>query len=480
MEDDGPVPKVFQSRHAAVTAAFTWSIDQVSGQNVPVLVAPPMVTSALQTVGQRRSVSTFAFVMPFPLRDHQAEAVQAVDRRAVELALHHVLVETAGDIGCAGLHLVPGRQVLLPGHGAPHPPPPSAGRTPAPLLDAPQQPSAPGTTGARPAAARSTRAPPHARKALLRQRHRLVGRQRPPARPRRMPGHARGLPPRPRSDEDGFRPAPALATSRPPPPLLRLRPHAADEATMTVHFNDLAPGIAIECDDENFTLAAYAQRAIFRLAGTPLGRRFLAEFAPDRWPDDRKWPADPYRHATVLITQPSGEKPKFGSSEAAKLAVAETKIAGRKEGKTLQRIVSWWPGSENSRLGQGIKFLHDTFPAPDPDRSATDKRYVEPGEFIYHDSREKFEIVLIHELIHAYHGLKGTFANETGDTPTVQAKEERCVVGIYEFKEETYTENKFRFLFGWPPRDDYKSLKIKPDVTLAKAWEVWCTHGGRF
>ena len=41
----------------------------------------------------------------------------------------------------------------------------------------------------------------------------------------------------------------------------------------------------------------------------------------------------------------------------------------------------------------------------------------------------------------------------------------------YEFKAEKYTENKFRFLFNWPVRKDYKGVRIKEDVTMAKEWD---------
>lgn len=41
MLDDAPVPAVFQSRHASVTAARTWSIDHASGE-------PPRVCRRLQ------------------------------------------------------------------------------------------------------------------------------------------------------------------------------------------------------------------------------------------------------------------------------------------------------------------------------------------------------------------------------------------------------------------------------------------------
>jgi hypothetical protein len=261
---------------------------------------------------------------------------------------------------------------------------------------------------------------------------------------------------------------------------------------MTVHFNALAPGIAVECADENFALASYAMRAIMRLASKPLGQQFLAEFNPDRWPAECQWPAVPYKSATVLITQPDTTKPRFGSAETMKIAAAETKVMGAKEGNRRQRIVSWWPGSENSAVGQGIKIATKgafpapdpisgkqvaRFPAADPERPATDPDYVVPGEFIYHGARENFEIVLIHELIHAYHGLHQTLAGFAGDVDAQREAEEKMVVGIYEYKGERYTENKFRFLFNFPPRDDYKSLKIKPDVTMAQQWAVWCKAG---
>lgn len=261
---------------------------------------------------------------------------------------------------------------------------------------------------------------------------------------------------------------------------------------MTVHFNALAPGIAIECADENFTLASYAMRAIMRLASKPLGQQFLAEFNPDRWPPACKWPAVPYNSATVLITEPDGKGSKFAAPETMKIAAAETKVVGAKEGARRQRIVSWWPGSENSTLAQGVKFMtKGKFPAPDPikgtqaakfpvadsARPSTDPDYVEPGEILYYGARENFEIVLIHEMIHAYHGLHQTLAGFVGGVDAQREEEEKMVVGIYDHQNQRYTENKFRFLFGFPMRDDYKSLKIKPDVTMANQWDVWCKAG---
>lgn len=91
----------------------------------------------------------------------------------------------------------------------------------------------------------------------------------------------------------------------------------------------------------------------------------------------------------------------------------------------------------------------------------------ESGEFQYYGETQTFRIALIHEMIHAYYGL-------IGEGTASDSAEEKKVVGIYEFRDRKYTENKFRFLLDLPLRDDYKRLGIESDIELWPECETWC------
>src|SRR5262245_56377447 len=289
-----------------------------------------------------------------------------------------------------------------------------------------------------------------------------------------------------------------------------------DASSDKVLFLENAPGIAIQYDasdpgQEGFVL--FVKGVIAKLASLQsnelgaLGAMFLKEFDPDRAENKGLCLPDLQSRATLLIRPPLVVSPN-----AVKIAVAETKgIVKHLEKKQFvpcpQAIETWWPGSENSNLRKGIKFLIDV-PSGEPEplpASATimppaawkeekikltgkveklklDPQYrpktsdksvaIKAGEFFYYGQMHTFEIALIHEMIHAFLGLRGKSRSGTGGSDSA---EEKMVVGICEHVALTYTENKFRALLGMPPRTDYKSLQVKDDKaqTWAKTFETW-------
>ena len=190
------------------------------------------------------------------------------------------------------------------------------------------------------------------------------------------------------------------------------------------------------------------------LKSTTLGKSFLEEFDPGKKASLPQWgPA--YNNATVVIkpaklvaTERPTAKGKF-EVPVARTTDATTALDGNANTKA-QLIYIWHPGSTNSE-GQQFNGAY-------------------PWTFDYHGDTEDLEIALAHELIHAYLELNNNKLNN-------DQEEEMRVVGLWQFKMEVYTENRFRIYLNKladsgnvpqrVPRPDYKGdKKIMRDDTV--------------
>lgn len=150
-----------------------------------------------------------------------------------------------------------------------------------------------------------------------------------------------------------------------------------------------------------------------------------------------------YGDALLNITQPTGSyktKTKVAETQAAKINGKFWSSSDHPDGGP-QKIMTWWPGSQN---GDGKTF----------DRN---------GIVCYYNQLATWDIILVHELIHAWRGVRGISSQKTVQGNEAAKEEEQMVVGLGPFKSEKYTENKFRALFKMAQRLDYPSLCISDD-----------------
>ena len=189
-----------------------------------------------------------------------------------------------------------------------------------------------------------------------------------------------------------------------------------------------------------------------------------------------------YRDYTLGIFAPTVTKIGFGkgAKQQIRTAVAETRDAFgggvvSLGAKKPQKIITWWPESENTQLRQGIKVMSHEPPAEWikgtvnlETTKKNDPNTPQPEKFSYHGGNETFFIAFVHEMVHAYNGLIGAAKDETTD-------EEQQTVGINAFVNNKYTENKFRALFSMKLRADYKSMPSIPrDVTIVQSMTPFC------
>lgn len=284
-----------------------------------------------------------------------------------------------------------------------------------------------------------------------------------------------------------------------------------------------APGIAIEFDQDDpgqSTFPDFVENVLIKLSMLSsaklgaLGAQFLSEFDPGNNTGADCTLGDEYGKTTLLIRPPVVRD--TGKGKRILVAVMETKGLIPKQSQTnrreadpcAQQIECWWPGSGKSKLRQEIKILQ---PISSPPSQSTAPSVAGPSEwsagkiqldgtikkkdlkidfrsgikaseyelsereFFYQGQLHTFEIALIHEMIHAYCGLKG---KSRAFSDVGKIAEEKMVVGLGDNVNNAYTENKFRALLGMGPRTDYISLSIT-DNTATKwvpMFKTWCNQ----
>jgi hypothetical protein len=237
----------------------------------------------------------------------------------------------------------------------------------------------------------------------------------------------------------------------------------------------------------------------------PLGEDFLKEFSNDQLNLKSYHEVEGVKY-TLLIRPPMVKNITGGTTtvidvmQAKNLAAlpgpSSLLIPTSSSTKGLAQIIEcWWPESQNSTLRKGINVLPpmqkekkvqlegeietkalETDYKPPSKKTTGGKYTLENDEFFYYGQRHTYQIALIHEMIHAWHGISGTsLAGPEGGTKA----EEKMVVGIYGNENVKYTENKFRALLNMPPRTDYKSQSIpkyegNQAVSFMKAFQTWC------
>jgi hypothetical protein len=241
------------------------------------------------------------------------------------------------------------------------------------------------------------------------------------------------------------------------------------------------PGIFVEYpNDDQASIATFAKESLDRLSTVTLGKKLIGEFAPaDSKPN---W-GQTYKMCTLGISPPSIQNLGFPAKPKVRTGLAETKDApgdfNNVQGRKPQKIVTWWPKSENTSLRQGIQVMPAMAPAEwqqgnisleaNPNKKTGKPN---PEKFKYYGENQTFFIAFVHELIHAYNALNGTSRQDSGE-------EEQLTVGIHGFINATYTENKFRALFNMRLRADYKSISgIKADVNIVQNMTPFCRESG--
>lgn len=271
------------------------------------------------------------------------------------------------------------------------------------------------------------------------------------------------------------------------------------------------PGILIEYDSSDqpqASLVTFVEEVLTTIDGlsnssspavSSLGKNFLAEFGGADLKLDSYHTHDGKSYS-LLIRPPMVLDD--GAKKRITIAVMETKSfnpSGEKHLKPRAQIIEcWWPDSVNStNIKAGVGVLPDAWSKENIKLSGAvsggkiesafrpkgvkpdDKHELGKGEFFYYGQIHTYQIALIHEMIHAYHGIKGTSRSGTGGDV---AAEEKMVVGLFGHQDQKYTENKFRALLGMQPRKDYKSLNVTDGmnanqrITWTKAFEGWCSR----
>jgi Effector protein len=236
---------------------------------------------------------------------------------------------------------------------------------------------------------------------------------------------------------------------------------------MPKQFFDEYPGIFVEYDaDDQRTFLDFVKSVLSDMSKLPIGLQLLREFAPgDGKPT---WGPD-NNNCTLLIRPPTNVSAK--TTDTMQTLKAHGRGVAAVGQKHAQKIIAWWPGSENTSLRKGMKELPKSWTNHTINLEAVSKSGErKPLKFLYHGHNETFAIALIHEMIHAYNGIKG---EELED----QAQEEAQTVGLFHYFDRPYTENKFRASLGMKPRDDYKSFPhLGQDVNVVDHLQPFCAR----
>lgn len=250
----------------------------------------------------------------------------------------------------------------------------------------------------------------------------------------------------------------------------------------------VAPGIAIDATNEGFRDFVVANLRI--IASTRTGKAILAQFGVgDRALREVKQGSGGYAGYALVITEATFMKPRFG---APKYPEIETKtVKGYEAGR---RIVT---GATSTHIpltvlmgppdGPDAKFVGN------PNAGLADERVEVRATGVYNHrdfpgATQPFDVVLFHELMHAYMRQLGV-SNRLADredrisavlgergikAPTGKADdtvEEMLVVGLMGGKAMPVTENAYRSErrlsddVSYPPRTSYKSVGLDdPDA----------------
>lgn len=230
-------------------------------------------------------------------------------------------------------------------------------------------------------------------------------------------------------------------------------------------FFDDYNGIFVEYDSpDQESFVTFVKSVLSDMKRYSLGADLIAEFSPGggkpSWGPDNK-------NCTLLIRPPT--KVSAQTTDVMQTIKAFGKGVSAVESKHAQKIIAWWPGSENTGLRRGMKELPSGWTKGIVNLAAVSKtNEPRPDKFLYHGKNETFAIALIHEMIHAYNGM-------VGEEHEDKAQEEAQTVGMFQYFSRKYTENKFRAFLGMKPREDYKSFAhLGKDVNIVEKLQPFC------
>lgn len=237
---------------------------------------------------------------------------------------------------------------------------------------------------------------------------------------------------------------------------------------MTIVLLDNAKGLCVEYEQaDQDGLVIFVKEVVEQLRSVSLGKEFLAEFVPG---SGKPSLGEAYGHCTAVVVAPTAVSAKTTAAMQT-LAAPVFKFGAQAalEKCKAQRVIAWWPGSENTSVRKGMKVMPAEWTSGTVKMETSVSKRTGAPKFYYHGHRETYAIALIHELIHAYHGITGLEADDKAD-------EESQTVGLKQHFSRKYTENKFRVLFNLPLRLDYKSISIlqKKDIEMVKNLESFC------
>jgi len=238
----------------------------------------------------------------------------------------------------------------------------------------------------------------------------------------------------------------------------------------------VAPGIAVDLlNGQDAGFVGFVKDLISAIKRVPVGNDLLGEFDPAKAPSVFRRIAEAnsggaYKDVTVTIQQALGMNLPGGK---VKLPTIETKnFGGRKDdgGKVFTggqipcvSLVPPPPQGQTLQLGSGIEIGHDGV--------------LRHPDFV---QMEAFDIVLFHELCHAWYEQAGISPQmsaqaqpnkglwqDVGSHDAQNTTEEQLVSGLLAGKGLKYCENHYRQQAGRALRPSYVSVSIKSDPELA-------------
>jgi hypothetical protein len=243
---------------------------------------------------------------------------------------------------------------------------------------------------------------------------------------------------------------------------------------------ELMPGIVAEIMDETAVAKEklvdhYLQVIVNKLKVLPLGLSFLQEFEASKVKDNWLWKRPEYERCKpvsiriIALVDLMGERQRLAEKrkKEAEEREARRKLEAEKKGIPYKPLPSFakkpavdsssvkYPPAEclaaevrEPNTGATIVTI-----LPGHNQDGYQVSPTSPWEFEYYGKRQTLEIAFIHELIHAYLAVsKAPNMIDNKITSDKIAEEER-VVGLLEYKQALYTENRFRHYLNY--KDTY-------------------------
>jgi hypothetical protein len=239
---------------------------------------------------------------------------------------------------------------------------------------------------------------------------------------------------------------------------------------------EVAPGIGVEVlitQDDRY--ARFIAGLLEQIAGSHAGARLLGTFDPaqNAFPFEagRPFAISPYAGLTVLITQP---RPKYNTRVPVKTVYPLIKTAdvGVRTGDYTRN-----PGGNKIPL---ISFFDKPAPGGQPveiggpnDATVTPQGIA--GHRDFPGAVQDFDVVLYHELVHAYLsncGVGGRLrqARVAQQFGNPDQSEEELVTGLLAGRGHVLAENAYRLQTGRPLRTTYLAVQINDPGVQAADW----------